>query len=82
MTRHVEIKTMATSAAQASPSLTAIWMWLSGKPIDFWVAASGFVFIWLQVAYMLWRWRRDARREAQGQHPVVDDYGDEVGDGR
>ena len=54
----------ATNAIASTPSLTAIAMWLGGKDINFWVGVAGLAFILLQAGYLIWKWRRDIRREA------------------
>lgn len=54
---------------QALPSLWAILIWLSGKDVNWWAAALGVVFILLQIVYMLWKWRRDIRRD-EAEHTV------------
>lgn len=78
-THPIDIKAASVIAAQASPSMAAIWLWIASKPIDYWVAFSGVMFIWAQIAYLMWKWLRDVRRERAGRH-VVDDFGDEVRD--
>lgn len=59
-----------TEAAQAMPSLAAIVMWASGKDINFWVGVGGLLFLGLQCAYLIWRWRRDLRREQRALEPT------------
>lgn len=66
---------------QALPSVGAILLWLSGKDVNWWAAALGVVFILLQIVYMLWKWRRDIRRDrrdeadhtAKTSRPVYED---------
>lgn len=53
------------NSAMAAPALTGITMWVTGKDINFWVGVAGLVFILLQAGYLLWKWRRDIRREAR-----------------
>jgi hypothetical protein len=48
---------------QAAPSVGAILIWLMGKPIEWWAAALGMVFIAVQLGYVAWKWRRDVLRE-------------------
>ena len=62
----------AAQALQAPPALTAIWMWFSGKDVNFWVGAAGIGFIALQAAYLLWKWRRDIRRDRLSYPPIED----------
>jgi len=45
------------------PSVGAILIWASGLTIGKGVALMGGAFIALQAAYLLWRWRREARRD-------------------
>ena len=52
-----------TQGAASLPSLGAIGAYLLGVPVEKWAAAAGLVFIMLQAVYMLWKWRRDIRRE-------------------
>lgn len=52
-------------SVQSIPSVGAILIWLSGKDINWWAAALGLLFIGLQILYMLWKWRRDIRRERE-----------------
>ena len=47
------------------PSWAAILTWLLGVPIEKWAALGGLVFILVQTAYLLWKWRRDHKREAE-----------------
>lgn len=54
---------VVANVATAAPSLTGILLWLSEKEINFWVGVWGVFFIWLQAAYVLWKWRRDVRRD-------------------
>lgn len=51
------------NAIQATPSLAAIGYWLAGKDITFWGGVCGIVFIVTQWAYVMWKWRRDIRRD-------------------
>lgn len=57
----------AASAAQAAPALTAIYMWFTGKDINFFVGVAGLFFIGLQCGYLLWKWnwQRELRRMHQ-----------------
>lgn len=50
---------------QALPSIGAIVIFLSGKDVNWWAAVLGMIFIAVQLAYALWRWRRDIRRERE-----------------
>lgn len=51
-------------AAAATPSILAIVATkLLELPVEKWLGLCGIGFIGLQAAYLLWRWRRDIRRE-------------------
>lgn len=54
------------AAATAAPSLTGIAMWLSDREMSFWTGVAGIAFIALQAAYLVWKWRRDIRRDRMG----------------
>lgn len=60
-------RTEVPQAIQAVPSLGAILIWLSGKDINWWAAVLGMVFIGVQCAYALWKWRRDYVHERERQ---------------
>lgn len=57
--------TAVVNGAQAAPALTGIAMWLGGKDINFWLGVAGIAFILLQAAYLVWKWRRDIRRDRE-----------------
>ena len=50
------------SIAEATPATAAIMA--AGSNLDWWLKAFGIVFLILQALYLLWRWRRDVKREA------------------
>lgn len=52
-------------SVQALPSIGAILIWLSGKDVNWWAAVIGMLFIVVQLLYVLWKWRRDIRRERE-----------------
>lgn len=54
-----------SQSAASLPSFGAIMAWLLGVPIEKWVAVAGLLFILIQAGYMVWKWRRDVRREAE-----------------
>lgn len=56
---------IASAAAQSTPSITAVLMWITGHDLNYWVGIAGLVFIILQAAYLLWKWRRDIRRDRE-----------------
>jgi len=55
----------AVQGAAALPSVGAIATWVLGVPIEKWAAVAGILFIGLQALVVLWRWRRDIRRERE-----------------
>lgn len=62
MTSDRQIPDAIANAAHATPSLLVIAMtWLDVTP-ERWLTRLGIVFLLLQIAYMAWRWRRDAKR--------------------
>lgn len=61
-----------TQAMQAPPALTAIWLWLSGKDVSFWTGIFGICFIAIQAGYLVWKWRRDIRRDRMNFPPIED----------
>lgn len=56
----------AMQIVQAAPSVAAV---VATKvidiPIDTLLGLVGIAFIVLQAAYLIWRWRRDVRRDAK-----------------
>ncbi len=50
---------------QSVPSLGAILIWVSGKDVNWWAAVIGLAFILVQLGYVIWKWRRDIRRERE-----------------
>lgn len=50
-------------SVQAIPSLGAILLFITEKDVNWWAALVGLVFILVQLLYVLWKWRRDIRRE-------------------
>jgi membrane protein implicated in regulation of membrane protease activity len=61
----------AKDVAEAAPAAGALVITLGGLPVDDWLKVLGLVFLVLQVLYLLWRWRRDVKRERRG-HPAED----------
>lgn len=39
--------------------------------LDDWMKGAAFVFLLLQITYMLWRWRRDFRRDREAAQKWV-----------
>lgn len=52
-------------SVQSLPSLGAIFIWITGKDVQWWAAVLGLVFIALQIGYVAWKWARDIRRERE-----------------
>ncbi len=53
----------APAASHAVPAIAAVGTSLAGISLQDWLAIAGLVFLALQATYMLWRWRRDIRRD-------------------
>lgn len=51
--------------AEATPAAGALVITMFGLPVDDWLKYLGLVFLVLQMAYLLWRWRRDARQDRE-----------------
>lgn len=52
----------ASAALQSAPSLSMLLAWLVGLPVQTWLAITSIAFIGLQAAYLIWKWRREARK--------------------
>lgn len=69
----------AVQGAASVPSWAVIVTWLLGVSIEKWAAVAGIVFILLQCGYLMWKWRRDHKREAErlrrGDAPPITDKG-------
>jgi len=63
---------IGVAAAQTTPSLTAVVMLVSGHDVNYWVGIAGLIFIALQGAYLVWKWRRDIRRDRADLDPAGD----------
>ena len=51
-------------AAVAAPSAAVVvWHWILGQPLQYWTAASGLILILLQIAFLLWRWYREVKKQ-------------------
>lgn len=66
-------RTEVPQSVQSLPSLGAIAIWLSGKPVEWWAGVFGILFLVLQIAYLIWRWRRDYLRDKAGKDPADDE---------
>jgi ABC-type nickel/cobalt efflux system permease component RcnA len=61
------LKDAAVQTAQATPSvLVVLSSWLDVTP-ERWLSRCGIAFIALQAAYLVWKWRRDIRREKENR---------------
>ena len=57
----------AMNVAQAAPSVVAILVTkVFDFPIEKWVGVAGLAFLALQAGYLIWKWRRDIRRDRAG----------------
>lgn len=52
---------IASAAVQTIPSVVVVTKYALGMPIQDWLAVSGIAFILLQAAYLVWKWRREAK---------------------
>ena len=68
MTPHDRTSELATQAVIASPSVAAI---VAAKILELrindWLGLLGIVFLLIQAAAFIWRWRRDIRIERERQ---------------
>lgn len=58
-------RTEIPQTIQAIPSVGAIALFLTEKDVNWWAAFVGLLFIIVQLLYVLWKWRRDIRRERE-----------------
>lgn len=66
----------AVQIATAAPSVLAVvWIKILGLSINDWLGLFGIFFLVLQAGYLLWKWRRDIKRERRGQPPLDTDRG-------
>ncbi|WP_349745247.1 hypothetical protein [Roseateles cavernae] len=56
-------RTEVPQSIQAIPSVGAILLFFTEKDVNWWAAFIGLLFIFVQLLYVLWKWRRDIRRE-------------------
>lgn len=50
------------AAGKSAPPVLYVGVQLAGISLPDWVAIATLVYIVLQAAYLIWRWRRQARR--------------------
>jgi hypothetical protein len=62
--KHIVEAAPAAIAATAGPIFGITWSDLA--------AVLGCIFLVLQMAYLIWRWRRDVKREQRNQSPRED----------
>lgn len=59
---------VATAAYQAAPGAAAAGgARVMGMPLSDWLVMVSMLFVALQAAYLVWKWRRDARRDLEHQ---------------
>jgi len=51
----------ASAVVQAAPSAVAVAAYAADITPERWLTYIGIVFIVLQAAYLLWKWRREAK---------------------
>lgn len=73
---------LATAAYQATPGAAAAGgARMVGLPLSDWLVVASIAFVALQAGYLIWKWRRDARRDHERQEdrrrgrPVETDLG-------
>ncbi len=73
---------LATAAYQTTPGAAAAGgARMMGLPLGDWLVLASIAFVVLQAAYLVWKWRRDARRGLERQEdrrrgrPVETDIG-------
>ena len=61
------------NAVEAAPAAAAVTAGpVFGFALSDVTAVLGGIFLVLQMAYLIWRWRRDIRRERRNQSPTED----------
>lgn len=59
---------LATAAYQATPGAAAAGgARMVGLPLSDWLVVASIAFVVLQAAHLIWKWRRDARRDLERQ---------------
>lgn len=58
---------LQAAAAKASPPVLYMGVRLLGVSLPDWVAIATLVYILLQAAHLIWRWRRAAARGVAGE---------------
>lgn len=61
------------AAAKSTPPIAVSVTAAAGIPLEHWVMLLTAAYLLLQIGYLLYKWRRDLRRERAGQVPVLDD---------
>lgn len=54
------------AAGKAAPPVAYMGVRLAGVSLPDWVAIATLVYILLQTAHLIWRWRRAAKRSGTG----------------
>lgn len=56
---------LSSAGTQIAPGAAAAGATkLGGLPLSEWLVIASMAFVVLQAAYLVWKWRRDSRREA------------------
>lgn len=63
--KQLDSVTPSMEALKAAPSVGAIFIAWASVPVEAWAARVGLVLLLIQAAELLWRWRRNIRREAE-----------------
>jgi disulfide bond formation protein DsbB len=61
------VQDVTKAAAEAAPPVTYVAVRLFGMSLPDWVAMATLVYILLQAAHLIWRWRRQAHRHGGGE---------------
>lgn len=59
---------VGVAVAQSTPGAVAsAGTHIAGLPLSDWAVVATILFVLLQVGHLIWKWRRDARREDERQ---------------
>jgi hypothetical protein len=59
---------LSKAAAELTPPVVFGAVRLAGMSLPDWVAAATLVYIVLQAAHLVWRWRRQAKRNSEAMN--------------
>ena len=59
---------ISIEVAFATPPITVVvFHWIAAIPLDKAIGIATLLYITLQSAYLLWKWRRDIKKESDGK---------------